>query len=88
MLLRLIENIKIEPIEENTLKSENVIDPCDPLNSSTVFPMAVPPNSAPNCAPNSSSNCASKASCQEKRYCYDKNHTQSFVNLTNLDAIS
>ena len=31
------DNIKIEPIEENTLKSESVIIPCDPFNSSLVW---------------------------------------------------
>ena len=29
--------IKIEPIEENALKYESVIIPCDPFNSSIVF---------------------------------------------------
>ena len=50
-------NIKIEPIEENTLKSESVIIPCDPFNSSIVVPEGniknyAPKSGVPNSAPN------------------------------------
>ena len=45
-------NIKIEPIEENILKSESVVIPCDPFNSSIVVPEGDIKNYAPNNIPN------------------------------------
>ena len=49
-------DIKIEPIEENTLKSESVIIPCDPFNSSIVLPEGNIKNYAPKSVPNSAPN--------------------------------
>ena len=49
-------DIKIEPIEENTLKSESVIIPCDPFNSSIVVPEGTIKNYAPKSVPNSAPN--------------------------------
>ena len=49
-------DIKIEPIEENSLKSESVIIPCDPFNSSIVVPEGNIKNYAPKSVPNSGPN--------------------------------
>ena len=50
-------NIKIEPIEENTLlKYECVIIPCDPFNSSIIVPEGTIKNYAPKSVPNSAPN--------------------------------
>lgn len=49
-------DIKIEPIEENSLKSESVIIPCDPFNSSIVVPEGNIKNYAPKSVPNSEPN--------------------------------
>ena len=48
--------VKIEPIEENTLKSESFTIPCDPFNSSIVLPEGNIKNYAPKSVPNSAPN--------------------------------